>query len=132
MPQRSIYDTRFFVEYFYSENSESLKKLKEDLRSTRERMVSVITIHEIHRIDIEKEGKEVAAMRSETIRRDFKVLEVDYETAIKSAVLRTQHPVPMANSLIAATAELHKCVVVSDDPHFKTLDIKTRWYTTNP
>lgn len=132
MPQRSIYDTRFFVEYFYSKNPDFLKKLKEDLQTTRERMVSVITIHEIHRIDTEKEGREVATMRSETIRRDFKVLGVDYETAIKSAVLRTLHPVPMADSLIAATANLHGCAVVSDDPHFKTLDVKTRWYVINP
>jgi len=42
MPKRSIYDTRFFVEYFYSSDHNLLEKLKEDIRSTKERIVSVI------------------------------------------------------------------------------------------
>jgi len=132
MPQRSLHDTRFFVEYFYSENSDLLRKLREDLRSTRERLVSVVTIHEMHRIDLENEGKEVAAMRSETVRRDFEVLEIDYEIAVKSAALRSLHRIPMADSLIAATAEFRKSPVVSDDPHFQRIEsIKTLWYTTS-
>ena len=58
MPERRLYDTRFFVEYFYSENNELLRKLKEELRSVKERMVSSLTIHEIHGINLKREGKE--------------------------------------------------------------------------
>ena len=132
MPKRSIYDTRFFVEYFYSSDPKFLEKLKEDLRSVRERMVSVITIHEIYRIDLEKEGGEVAKLRSETIRRDFQVIEMDYETAIRSAELRAKYRVPMADSIIAAVAQINSCPIVSDDPHFQKIEnLKTRWYS-NP
>ena len=131
MPERSVYDTRFFVEYFYSSDSEFLRKLKEDLRSVRDRRVSVVTIHEIYRIDLEREGREVAKLRSKTIRRDFNVVDMDYETAIRSAELRSIHRIPMADSVIAATAQIHRCPVVSDDPHFQKIeDIKTRWYST--
>lgn len=63
MPQRSVFDTRFFVEYFYSDDERTLTKLKEDLKSTRERTVSAVTIHEIYKIDLEREGREVAKMR---------------------------------------------------------------------
>lgn len=130
MPQRSVYDTRFFVEYFYSSDSKFLVRLKEDLRSVRERMVSVVTIHEIYRIDLEREGREVAELRSEAIRRDFNVVDMDYETAIRSAELRSLHRIPMADSVIAATAQIHGCSVVSDDPHFQRVEsLKTRWYS---
>ena len=130
MPERSVYDTRFFVEYFYSGDPEFLSRMKEDLRSVRDRMVSVVTIHEIYRIDLEREGREVARLRSETIRRDFEVVDVDYEMAIRSAELRSRHRIPMADSVIAATAQLHGCPVVSDDPHFQEIKgIKTRWYS---
>jgi len=129
MPKRSLYDTRFFVEYFYSNNSKFLENLKEDLRGVRERMVSVITIHEIYRISLEKEGKEVAKLRSETIRRDFQVIEMDYETAIRSAELRTKYRIPMADSVIAAVAQINRCPIVSDDPHFQKIEnLRTRWY----
>lgn len=128
MPERSVYDTRFFVEYFYSGDSEFLSRLKEDLRSVRDRKVSVVTIHEVYRIDLEREGREVARLRSETIHRDFDVVDMDYETAIRSAELRSRHRIPMADSVIAATAQIRGCPVVSDDPHFQKIEgIKTRW-----
>jgi len=129
MPKKSVYDTRFFIEYFYSDNLEFLEKLKEDLKSIRERIVSAVTIHEVYHIDLKKEGREVARLRSKTIRRDFQVVDLDYETAIRSAELRAKYGIPMADSIIAAVAQRYKCPVVSDDPHFKDIEgLKTRWY----
>ena len=131
MPERRLYDTRFFVEYFYSEDKELLRKLKEELRSVKERMVSALTVHEIHRINLKREGKDVAALRSDTIRRDFKVVDVDYETAVKSAELRIGHQIPMADSVIAATAQIYQCSLFSDDAHFKEIqNLKTKWCST--
>lgn len=130
MPEKSVYDTRFFVEYFYSSDARFLRRLKEDLRSVKERMVSAVTIHEIHRINLENEGSEVATLRSEIICRDFKLIDMDYETAIRSAKLRSRYRMPMADSVIAATAQIYGCPVVSDDPHFREIkDLKTRWYS---
>jgi len=131
MPEKSVYDTRFFVEYFYSGDADFLRRLKEDLKAVRERMVSALTVHEIHRINLEKEGREVATLRSETICRDFNVVDVDYETAVISAELRSGHRMPMADSVIAATAQIHGCSLVSDDPHFQGIkNLKTRWLAT--
>ena len=131
MRERSVYDTRFFVEYFYSGDAGFLRRLKEDLRAVRERMVSALTIHEVYRVNLEREGREVAILRSETIQRDFNVVDVDYKMAVRSAELRSKHRIPMADSVIAATAQIHGCPLVSDDAHFKQIpDLKTRWYTT--
>ena len=131
MTEKRLYDTRFFVEYFYSDDTELLRKLKEELRSVKERMVSALTVHEIHRINLKREGKDVAALRSKTIRGDFKVLDVDYETAVKSAELRSIHQIPMTDSVIAATAQIHDCPLFSDDKHFKEIkNLKTKWRST--
>lgn len=129
MPQRSVYDTRFFVEYFYSDDESVLTRLKEDLRSTRRRAVSVVTIHEIYKLVLEREGRDVAKLRGETIRRDFEVVGMDYELAIESAEIRRKYHIPLADSVILATAQRLGCQVVSDDPHFeKVKEVKTRWY----
>ena len=128
MLDRRLYDTRFFVEYFYTEDAELLRKLKEELRLVKERMASSLTIHEIHRINFLKEGKDVASLRSNTIKRDFKVVDVDYKIALKSAEIRIKHKIPMADSVIAATAQIYECSLFSDDNHFKEIEsLKTKW-----
>jgi predicted nucleic acid-binding protein len=129
MPDRRLYDTRFFAEYFYSADQQLVRKLKEELRLVNERMVSSLTIHEIHRVVLKKEGKEVAALRSSTIRRDFQVIDVDYVIAVKSAELRSKHQMPMADSIIAATAQIQGCPLFSDDTHFTNIEnLKTVWH----
>ena len=130
MPEKSVYDTRFFIEYFYSDDADFAKRLKEDLRKTGTRIVSALTVHETYRADLEKEGRAVANLRAETMRRDFIVADVDFETAVKSAELRSKHRLPMGDSVIAATAQIHMCPLVSDDPHFQRIEnIKTRWFS---
>ena len=54
---------------------------------------------------------------------------MDYETAIRSAELRARYRMPMADSIIAAVAQINSCSIVSDDPHFQNIEnLKTRWY----
>ena len=131
MTNRRLYDTRFFVEYFYSNESELIRKLKEELRLVKERMVSSLTVHEIHHIILKREGKQVAELRSSTVRRDFEVIDVDYQIAIKSAELRNKHQIPMADSVIAATAQIQQCPLFSDDTHFKDIEnLRTVWCKT--
>ena len=128
MPNRRLYDTRFFVEYFYSPDKELVRKLKEEFRSKNEKMVSALTIHEFHRIVLKTKGKEVALLRSSAIQRDFQVIDVDYPIAVKSAELRAKHQMPMADSIIAATAQIKECPLFSDDAHFKNIEnLKTVW-----
>ena len=131
MLDRRLFDTRFFVEYFYSDDVEFVKLLKEELRSVKERMVSSLTVHEMHRINLQREGKDVACLRSNAIRGDFRVLDVDYGVAVKSAELRSTNHMPMADSVIAACAQIHDCVLFSDDAHFKEVEnLKTKWTKT--
>jgi predicted nucleic acid-binding protein len=128
MPVRRLYDTWFFVEYFYSNDPESVRKLKEELRSVKVRIVSSLTVHEIHHIVLKREGKDVATLRSNIIQGDFEVIDVDYKIAIKSAELRNKHQIPMADSVIAATAQIQQCPLFSDDAHFKNIEnLKTIW-----
>ena len=128
MPEKRLYDTRFFVEYFFSEDTELVKKLKQELRSVKERLISALTIHEIYRINLKREGRDVALLRSKAVHSDFTVVEVNYEMAIVSADLRGRHQIPMADSVIAATALSCECQLFSDDPHFTQIDaIRTIW-----
>ncbi len=126
---KRLYDIRFFFDYFYSDNLEHIKKLKQEAKSTKEKLVSALTIHELHHISMKRSGKEVASLRSHTISAEFTVVSVDYAIAVRSAELRGTCSMPMADSIIAATAQVHGCTLVSDDAHFKGIpNLKTEWY----
>ena len=128
MPDKRLYDTRFFFDYFYSNNPEITKKLQQEAKSTKEKLVSVLTIHELHHISMRRSGKEVATLRSHTILTEFKVVDVNYAIAVQSAELRSTRKMPMADSVIAATAQVYGCTLISDDTHFQGIpNLKTKW-----
>ena len=47
LTEKRLYDTRFFLEYFYSDNAELLMKLKQESKQVKDKMVSALTIHEL-------------------------------------------------------------------------------------
>jgi len=124
----AVYDTRFFIEHFYSARAEIQEKTKHELMTNRNKFVSVISLHEIYRITLSKEGRETAGLRASLISKDFEVVDVDMPIAIKGAEIRHGMSIPMADSLIAATCSELKAACVSDDPHFDRVQgLSRRW-----
>lgn len=131
MTKGNVYDTRFLVEYFFSPNHATTQALKEHLQSTGEKMISAVTIHEIHKLNLRKLDKETAKLRSTLIRNEFKIIDIDYEIAVASAELSNKYRIPLADSVIAATALRIGCPLVSDDIHLKEVQgLKTHWPLT--
>jgi len=48
-----------------------------------------VTIHEIYKIILESEGRDVAELRCSTIERDFDVVDMVYDLAVQSTELRS-------------------------------------------
>ena len=125
---KTVYDTRFFLEHYYSREASMLRKTREAIKKATERFISAIVLHEIYWLTLTQEGKETATLRASLLEKDFKVVKIDAEIAKTSAELRLKYRLSMADSIIAATALMLKATCLSDDPHFKTVDaIKTTW-----
>jgi len=125
---KTVYDTRFFIEHYYSGNEEVLRKTKEEMRKTKERYISAIVVHEIFQLTLRQEGRETAVLRTNLLEKDFRVVNVDSEIAKSSAELRFKYKTSMADSIIAATSLILNATCLSDDPHFQVIkEIKTRW-----
>lgn len=125
---RTVYDTRFFIEHFYSKDADVLRKTKEEIRRTRERYVSAVVVHEVYRLSLEWEGRETAVLRTSLLEKDFKVVDVDSEIARSSAEIRHKHRISLADSVIAATSLFLGATCVSDDPHLRAIrEIRTKW-----
>jgi predicted nucleic acid-binding protein len=126
MPKK-VYDTRFLIELYYTKNQKTLQKIQTHKRQ-REKYISTIVIHEIHKLTLMREGRETATLRTTLLKKDFQTIPIDTEIAQTSAELRHRYNLPMGDSIIAATAQKLKATCISDDQHFRQIkEIKTTW-----
>jgi len=125
---RMVFDTRFFIEHYYSGDERILRRTKDEIRRNRGRFVSSIVLHEVFWLTLGTEGRETAVLRADLLEKDFRVVSVDAEIARVSAELRHRYKMRLADSVIAATALVLKAVCLSDDPHIRDVrEIKTKW-----
>ena len=126
----TLYDTRFFIAAYAAERG--LKaQIKSELLAHKRRYTSAITIHEVYRISLEEEGRDVAKIRKTAIERDFQIIVVDSDIAAESAEIKVSQgrDFPIADAIIAATAKLKKLDCFTDDNHIRSITaVKTRWF----
>lgn len=120
-----LFETRYFWARFTTSEPAELKKLRKLLDEADERLVSSITLFEIVKISIEKEGKDVADIRARAIQNEFEITGVDAEIAQEAGRLGARLKIPMADALIMATAKRFRQICVTDDPHFT--EVKRIW-----
>jgi toxin FitB len=125
---KAVFDTRFFMAGYYSPNESQTKKLSEKIKTTKERFISSIVLHEVYQLTLRKDGRETAKLRTTLLEQDFEVIDVNADIAKRSAELRLKYNMSMADSIIAATALSLEATCLSDEPHFKAVkEIKTDW-----
>ena len=124
---KATYDSRFFVEFFYSKDQNLRRKIEEE-RRRKDKYVSTIVIHEVYNLSLARGGREIAKLRATSMKKDFQAIPVDDQIAQISAELRHKYNLSMGDSMIAATAFTLKAVCITDDPHFKQIkEIETAW-----
>jgi predicted nucleic acid-binding protein len=124
---KATYDSRFFVEFYYSKDQALRQKMAEKKRF-KDRSVSTIVIHEVYNLSLSKEGRDVAKLRAMSMKEEFQLIPVDDQIAQASAELRHKYRLSMGDSIIAATASDLRAVLISDDAHFKQIkEIETIW-----
>jgi len=128
-----VLDSRFIIEYFYSEKTETrqkaTKKLKE-LIQHKEGILPTIVISETIQTICEKIGKEEAEISYATLTQSgLKIQPLTSPIAKQAGLLRSKYRnIPMGDCIIAATAIANQATILSDDPHFEVIeDTKRNW-----
>jgi len=128
-----ILDTRFLLAYTFPPTLSDKRKIRRffyKIISEEEALITPIIIAEYLKIA----GKLVGLTASEIMIKRFeavgvKIEPLTYEDGVKAGELSLKHPnIPLADILIAATTLRLKGKIVSDDPHFKIIGLKTIWY----
>jgi predicted nucleic acid-binding protein len=125
----SSYDTRFLIELFYTEEAETKEEVRRALVGSRPNYLSTAALSEIYKLTLEKEGKDVAEMRANSLARDFRLVDVNKEVAVQAALIKHKHGIPFADSLVASTARVLRIPCYTDDAHFRGIDgVSLKWF----
>jgi len=120
-----LFETRYFWAVFTSRSPETTSKLRTLFDKSKSAYTSPITIYEVFKQTLANEDKTVAKLRTGTITREFNVIDVDSQIAEEGAEMSHRLRIPMADSLIMATAKRYNLACVTDDPHFS--EVKRIW-----
>lgn len=127
-----ILDTRFLIAHSFPKSESEREKIREFLsRISRESLIiPPIVIVEFIKISSSVAGLEQAKNRLRLwIGSGVEIIPIDRDIAFLAGEIAFRHrDIPMADVIIGTMAKHLKATVVTDDPHFATLNVKTTWY----
>ena len=130
---KEVLDTRFLVEYFYSNKIDSKKRATrklQELIAKNEGILPTIVLAEIVQITCEKRGKDMAESRYEALTQSgLQIQNLTPPIAKHAGFLKSKYRnVPIGDCIIAATAITNNARILSDDPHFDEVkETKHTW-----
>jgi len=120
-------DTRFFFAYFNpatSTQSEWCKSIvREAGRDGSLVVVSTVSVAELYEHMGRRIGEDAVAVRVASMKaKGILLADVDESIASEAGrIMLSQAEVPLADAIVAATANAYAPILCTDDPHFKQL-----------
>jgi toxin FitB len=121
---RNVVDSSGWLEYLA--DSPQAVHFEQALQDTENLIVPVITIYEVFKKVLRERGEGDALLVASQMQSGT-VVDLDLTLALEAA----RHPLPMADSLIYATAITHGATLWTQDEHFKDLP-NVRYFPKSP
>jgi predicted nucleic acid-binding protein len=114
----NIVDSSGWLEYFAGgPNSAHFSLPLQDASSL---IVPVITVYEVFKVVLREAG-ENEALQSVAAMQKGKIFDLTVSLSMSAAKLSMQYNLPMADSIILATARKYQCDIWTQDAHFEDL-----------
>lgn len=120
----NVVDSSGWLSYFASDKNS--RSFAEPIKSLEELLVPTITLTEVFRIILRQRGEE-AALRAIAHMEQGEVVPLNEELAVDAAYFGVEYKLPLADSIIYATAHRYKALVWTQDADFKGLN-NIRYY----
>jgi predicted nucleic acid-binding protein len=115
----NVVDSSGWLEYFAK--SPRGGRYAPAIRDSQALIVLVICIYEVFKRVLQQRDEE-EALKAAGLMTAGQVVELTQEIAIQAALLSIEHKLPMADSLILATARRYDARLWTQDEHFKGLE----------
>jgi toxin FitB len=115
----NIVDSSLWIEYFLENDID--QSVIDAIKDTDNLYIPVISLYEVYKkfLSIGDEGKANIAVN---IMQNADVIGINPQLAVLAAKLGKQYKLPMADSIIYATAVLWDAELYTQDKHFENLD----------
>jgi predicted nucleic acid-binding protein len=130
---KEVIDTRFLAEYSNSTSPDIIEKTHrkmENLIAKKDGILPTIVIAEMVQITCGRLGKDMAgSLFQALIQSGLEIQSLTPQIAQQAGLYKCIHKnLPMGDCIIAATALLNHARILSDDPHFDSIDeVKRVW-----
>jgi len=115
----NVIDSSAWLEYFSEgTNAEVFSGPIEDERSL---IVPVITVYEVFKVVL-RESSENNALQAVAAMQKGRIIELTSSLAMEASKLSLQHSLPMADSIILATARRYNCAIWTQDSDFQGIE----------
>ena len=115
----NIVDSSGWLEYFA--DGPNVSFFSRPLQKTADLLVPTITIYEVFKIVI-RQRTESDALQSVALMQQGSVADLTSNISILAATLSIEHHLPMADSIILATAQAYGATIWTQDADFKNID----------
>lgn len=114
----NIVDSCGWLEYF--SDGPNAHKFAPPLHDASALIVPAITIYEVFKVVLRERG-ENGALQAVSVMQKGTVVDITMRLAMAASVLSLKYNLPMADSLILATAQDHQATVWTQDADFRDL-----------
>ena len=115
----NIIDSSGWLEYF--SDGPNAKHYLPPLNDTSSLIVPVITIYEVFKVVL-RESAENEALQAIAAMQKGKIIDLDANLAMDASKLSLQYNLPIADSIILATARAYDCVIWTQDSDFQDIE----------
>jgi len=114
----NIVDSSGWLAFFADEPN--AKHFLLPLKDTASLVVPAVTIYEVFKVVL-RESSENKALQAAVAMQKGKVIDLTAKLAIDASKLSLQHDLPMADSIILATAQVFNATIWTQDSDFKNI-----------
>jgi predicted nucleic acid-binding protein len=115
----NIIDSSGWLEYF--SDGPNAGRYLPPLNDTSTLIVPVITIYEVFKVVL-RESAENQALQAIAAMQKGKIIDLNANIAMDASKLSLQYNLPMADSIILATARSYDCVIWTQDSDFQNIE----------
>ncbi len=115
----NIIDSSGWLEYF--SDGPNAKHYLPPLNDPSSLIVPVITLYEVFKVVL-RESSENRAFQAVAAMQKGRIIDLTVSIAMKASKFSLQHDLPMADSIILATAREYNCVIWTQDSDFQHID----------
>uniref|UniRef100_UPI004056EC1C PIN domain-containing protein n=1 Tax=Candidatus Electronema sp. TaxID=2698783 RepID=UPI004056EC1C len=112
----NLLDSSGWLEYFA--DGPNAEHFAEPLEHLDELVVPTICLYEVFKVALREAG-EAKALQAAAMMRRGKVVAISEELAVRAAKISHEQKLPLADSIILATAQVYEAVIWTQDAHFK-------------